>query len=120
MASKKKPSKKTSKKVAKKVPKKPSRKVAKKKAPKKKASCHMDNHSGKPEWDKWLGHRFHWREPWEDDDGNHFRLDGEWEITSLHDDCETCWVSWVPDEEHDGDYSMEFPLAWVEGFDPDS
>jgi len=116
MASKKKPSKKTSKKVA----KKPSRKVAKKKAPKKKASCHMDNHSGKPEWDKWLGHRFHWREPWEDDDGNHFRLDGEWEITSLHDDCETCWVSWVPDEEHDGDYSMEFPLAWVEGFDPDS
>lgn len=114
MASKKKPSKK--------VIKKPSKKIAKKVVKKKPkaASCHMDNHTGKPEWNKWLGHRFHWREPWEDDEGNHFRLDGEWEITSLDEDCETCWVSWVPDEEYDGDYSMEFPLSMVEGFDPDS
>ena len=114
MASKKKPSKKPAKKASKKTVKK----VIKKKP--KAASCHMDNHTGKPEWNKWLGYRFHWREPWEDDEGNHFRLDGEWEITSLSDDCETCWVSWVPDEEYDGDYSMEFPLSMVEGFDPEA
>lgn len=111
-------SKKASKKTAKKSSKKTTKKVIKKKP--KAPACHMDNHTGKPEWNKWLGYRFHWREPWEDDEGNCFRLDGEWEITSLSDDCETCWVSWVPDEEYDGDYSMEFPLSMVEGFDPEA
>lgn len=111
MASKKKQPKKIIRKVTKKATKKTGKKL-------KSSACLMDNHTGKPQWNKWIGYKFNWREPWEDDEGNHFRLDGEWEITSLSDDCETCWVAWVPNGEYEGDYEMEFPLSMVEGFDP--
>jgi hypothetical protein len=105
--------------------KKTTKKVSKK-VSKKASACHPKNHSGNPELDKYIGFQFQWSEPWEweedaipqdllDENGEPpSDLDGLWEITSVHEDGQDCWVQFVPT---DGDQQMEFPLSLVP--DPD-